>query len=255
MTITAGVLSVVSVGSSTASLSATAATAGTGPYAYQWYRSTTTGFSPGVGNLIAGATALTLNDSGLTPGTLYYWKVVATDTGHSNDTAEYTQVSATTGAPEQSQNQFAQAMYLGVLDQLYSYNTKAAMIDVSQTGLTYPGAAVKLVDSAGGPPKVIKCTAVTDVVFGFVNYNIKNPGFVAGQPAEISQAGNVMYLYATAAIARGAKLMLDLSTNGGVITASGSGATIVGWAYDKATAVGQLIRVQLAVPYELGVVP
>src|SRR4051812_48181831 len=117
MTLTAGVISLVSKTNVTANLSATAATGGTGPYTYQWYRSTTTGFSPGAGNILAGKTALTLADSGLTPGTVYYYKVVVTDTGNSNVTAEYTQLAVTTESGQTPNvNAFAQGPVLGMID-------------------------------------------------------------------------------------------------------------------------------------------
>ncbi len=249
MTLTAGVISLVSVASTTASLSATAATGGTSPYTYQWYRSTDTGFTPGGGNIIAGATSLSLSDTGLIPGTLYYYKVVATDTGHSNDTVEYTQLAVTTAAPVLSPNQFAQTSYLGVIDMRFDYDTVSVLIDVSQATALYAGSAVKIVDSADGVPKVVGCAANSDEVLGFINFDIKTVQFLAGMPAEISMAGNVIYLYATAAIARGVQVSLDLTTRGGVRGAAGNtGDDIVGWAYDKATAAGQLIRVFLKTP-------
>lgn len=248
MSLTAGVISVVSTGSTVASLTATAASGGTGPYIEQWYRSVVSGFSPGAGNLIAGATSLTLNDTGLTPGTLYYYKVVYTDTGASNVTVTATQVSTTTTGPQLNPNQFAETSLLGSLDLQLNFNTVSVQVDSTQaTPITF-GTAVKIVDSAtGGAPTVVACTAVTDEVMGFVNFNIKNTQFVAGNFAEISLSGNVIYLYATAAISRGAQVCLDLTTVGGVgplVTAS----NIVGWAYDKATAPGQLIRVYLKSP-------
>lgn len=249
MSITAGTLSQVSVAATTASLLATAATGGSGPYTYQWYRSTTTGFTPGGGNIISGATALTLNDTGLIPNTAYFYKVVATDTGHSNDTVEYTQLAVSTTAPVLSPNQFAQTTYLGTIDLRFDFNTVSVQIDSTQATALYAGAAVKMVDSADGTPKVVGITAEGDSVLGFINFDIKTVQFVAGSLAEISMAGNVMYLYATAAIARGAQVTCDLSTMGGVHTAAGNtGDTIVGWAYDKATAAGQLIRVFIKTP-------
>lgn len=249
MSITAGVLSQVSVTSTTASLLATAATGGTGPYTYQWYRSTTTGFSPGGGNIISGATSLALTDTGLIPNTQYYYKVIATDTGHSNDVVTYTQLAVATSAPVLSPNQFQQTPYLGTLDQAFDYDTTAVQIDVSQATALYAGSAVKMVDSAGGVPKVVGCSANSDVVLGFINYDIKSQSFLAGANAEISMSGNVMYLYATGAIARGAQVTLDLTTNGGVAQLVGSsGAQIVGWAMDKAAAAGTLIRVFIKTP-------
>lgn len=249
MTLTAGALSTVSVTSTTASLSSAVATSGTAPYTYQWYRSTTTGFSPGGGNIVAGATALTLNDSGLIPGTQYYYVVVVTDSAGSPATANSAQLSVSTQAPVQNPNQFAQAPYLGMIDMRFPYNSISVLIDQSQVSALYPGSAVKIVDSIGGVPKVVGCAANSDEVLGFINFDIKTVSFVAGVPAEISMGGNVMFLYATAAIARGVQVVPDLSTNGGVAPASAhTGSRIVGWAYDKASAPGQLIRVFLKTP-------
>lgn len=250
MTLTAGVLSQVSVGSTTASLSATAATGGVGTVTYQWYKSTTSGFSPAGGNLIAGATALTLNDSGLIPGTQLYYKVIATDSDSAPATVTYSQLAVVTSAPTQSQNQFAQAPYLGMIDQAVGpTNVTPVMADFSVVTPIPNGAAVKIVDSVGGVPKVILCTANTDEVFGFVRYSLKNAAYGANAPMEIGQAGTVMYLYATAAIARGVQVCLDITTIGGVHAVSGSGGeNVVGWAFDKAVNPGDLIRISLKCP-------
>lgn len=251
MATTAGTPSLVSAGQTTASVIITAATAGTAPYTYQWYKSTTSGFSPGGGNIIAGATSLALNDTGLIPGTQYYYKNVATDSSSPAVTSNSVQLAVATLNPVQSQNQFAQSSQVGMVDLAYNYDTIGAMADVTLVGSLYAGAAVKLVPqgAANSVPRVIGCAANSDEVFGFINYNIKNPSWVANQAMEISQAGNVMYLYATAAITQGTQVQLDLTTNGGVAPKTGSsGADYVGWALDGAAAAGQLIRVRLAVP-------
>lgn len=247
MATTAGALTQVSVGSNSASLVSAAATGGTAPYTYQWYRSTTTGFSPGAGNIIAGATSLTLNDTGLIPNTPYFYKVVATDSGSVAGTSA--QLAVTTSASSFSQNQFAQTPTLGQVDQQFNYNTISVMVDSSQATPLYPGSAVKAVDSADGVIKVVGCSANADEVLGFINYDIKNTQFLAGMPAQISMAGNVMYLYATGAVGRGVQVQLDISSPGSVAAAVGSsGADIVGWAFDKAAAGGALIRVFLKTP-------
>ena len=249
MSLTAGVLSQVSVSSTSDSLSSTAASGGTGPYTQQWYRSTTTGFSPGAGNLIAGATALTLNDTGLIPNTAYFYKVVYTDTGNSNITVTSSQLAVSTTAPVLNPNQFLQTTYLGTIDLRFDYDTVSAQIDTSQATALYAGAAVKIVDSLDGAPKVVGCTADTDEVFGFINFDIKTVQYVAGSLCELSQSGNVIYLYSTGAIARGTQVTLDVTTMGGVAQATGSSnGNIVGFAYDKAAAAGALIRVKLNTP-------
>jgi hypothetical protein len=248
MTLTAGVLSVTTQTSTTVTITSTAASGGTGPYTQQLYASTVSGFTPGAGNLISGATALVNTVTGLIPGTLYYFEMIYTDTGNSNATVDSTQVSQTTLAPVLNPNQFAQVPYLGQIDLRFPFNSVSVQIDVSQ-GATplYAGSAVKMVNSPYGIPKVVGCTANTDSVLGFINFDIKNVSFAALQNAEISMAGNVIYLYSTGAIARGVQVTLDLSTNGGVATATGSN-TIVGWAYDQFPTAGTLARVFLKTP-------
>jgi hypothetical protein len=244
MSVTAGALSLLSVQSTTDQLSSAAATAGTAPYTYQWYRSTTTGFTPGEGNIITGATSLSLSDSGLIPSTNYFYKVIATDSTAATSTSS--QLSVNTTQPQPGQNQFKQSAILGMRDLPFNTNTVSAQVDLSQSGAILAGMAVKIVDSAGGVPKVIACTANTDEVWGFVNFDIKSQAFFAGDRLEVSRKGNVMFLYATGPVARGAQVTLDISSPGAVgqLVAS-SGANIVGEAFDKAPTAGTLIRVQL----------
>lgn len=247
MATTAGALSQVSVTDTKASLLSAAASGGTAPYTYQWHKSTTTGFSPSGGTAIAGATALALSDSGLIPNTQYYYKVVATDAGSVADTSS--QLAVATAPQALSPNQFAQNPVVGQVDLRFPYNSVSVQVDASQATALYAGAAVKIVDSAGGVPKVVGCSANSDEVLGFINFDIKTVAFVAGSMCEISMAGNVMYLFSTGAIARGVQVSLDLTTMGGVRSAAGhTGDDIVGWAYDKAAAAGVLIRVFVKTP-------
>jgi len=246
MGLAAGTLSKVLIGTTTASVSAAAATGGSSPYTYQWYRSTTSGFVPAAGNLVSGATSLGLNDTGLQGGTQYYYNVVTIDSAAASVTAAQLGVFT---APVQSQNQFTQAVVLGMLDQKFNMNTMSVQIDSTETGTLVAGQAVKMYDRAGGVPKVVACEANSDQVLGFINYSVKDQSFVAGDRAEISIKGNVMYLISVGAIARGAQVELNRTYAGGVRTKTGSsGARIVGWAMDKATADGQLIRVYIETP-------
>lgn len=52
---------------------------GTGPYAYQWYRTTTADAQTIAGNLVTGATGLVLTDSTATPGTRYAYAFTTVD--------------------------------------------------------------------------------------------------------------------------------------------------------------------------------
>lgn len=260
MALTAGTLSINSVQSTTDSLVATAATGGTGPYTQQWNRSTTTGFTPGAGTVIAGATGLTLNDSGLIPNTNYFYKVVYTDTGAGNATITSAQLPVSTTAQGFNQNQFAQSVGLGMADQKFNFNTEPVMIDASQTAPLYAGSAVKILPGSGSGantiPKVVGCTANSDSVFGFIYFDAKTVSFMGSQVAfpannlaEIASAGNVIYLYATGPITQGSRVTLDITTQGGVTAyVASSGGSIVGWAYDGAAVGGQLIRIKLLCP-------
>lgn len=248
----AGVLSLIAVAAQTAQLSSAVATGGTGPYTYQWYRSTTTGFTPGAGNIVTGATALTLNDSGLVPGTQYYYAVVATDSASA--TATSTQLAVATLTQGLQQNTFAQSQVAGQVDLRHAPNTISVMIDASQVGTLYPGQAVKLVDSTDGVPKVVACSAVSDNVFGFLNFGSVVQGWTAGMAAEMSGIGNCIYLWFTSAVSRGGLVQLDPATAAVTAKVGSSGAAVVGWAFDKVTAPGTLARVKLEPTGVLGTV-
>lgn len=147
-----------------------------------------------------------------------------------------------------TQNQFSQSTVQGVLDLKFNGQTVSAQVDATSAGGLIPGQAVKMVDSAGGIPKMVECAAVSDDVFGFINYDLKSQSFGVGDKIEIScMHGNVMYMTSSAAIARNAKVMLVISGSK-VATAAGSGTVVVGRAFDKATAANQLIRVIIDLP-------
>ncbi len=77
-TLLAGLPVVGTITTTTVNLTTAVATGGTSPYTYQWYRSLSSGFTPGAGNIISGATSTTLADTPPSTGPWYY-KVVATD--------------------------------------------------------------------------------------------------------------------------------------------------------------------------------
>lgn len=244
MSLAAGALSKTLIGQSTAILSSAVATGGTGPYTYQWYKSTSTGFSPGAGNIISGATALVLNDSGLLGGTSYFYVVVATDTGNSNVTVNSSQLTVLT-EPSQSQNQFAQSQVIGVVDmKVGSTNVIAAQVDVSVSTQIYPGQAVKIVaNTAGGIPKVAPISAKSDQAIGIAAFNFKDILYTAGENLEIALFGSVVWQFATGAITQFAEVCIDPTYVGGV-QATGNTAVYIGWAMDGAASAGP-IRVML----------
>jgi hypothetical protein len=254
MSVTAGALSKVLVGQTTANLSSAVATGGTGPYTYQWYQSTTSGFVAGAGNLVSGATSLTYNASGLLANTNYYFLVIATDTGAGNATSTSSQLTVLT-EPALSQNQFAQAPVVGLVDlKVGSANVISCQVDVSVTSQIYPGQAVKIVSNTnGGTPKVAPVSSKSDQVFGVAIFNVKDiqytsPGNLSafatqGQTLEVAMFGTVIWQFATGAITQMTCVSVDPTYIGGV-QASGNSATYMGLAIDGTAAAGQ-IRVML----------
>lgn len=244
MSVTAGAISKVLVGQSTASLSVAAATGGTGPYTYQWYRSTVNGFTPGAGNLISGATNLTLLDSGLISNTTYYYSNIATDTGAGNATSTSTQLAVLT-EPSLSPNQFQQQSIVGLVDMTVGpTNVVGATVDSTVTTQIYPGQAVKIVaNTKGGLLHVAPAVANSDHVFGFVRFNVKDLLYTAGQQLEVAMWGSVVWCFATGAVTQFAQVCVDYTYVGGV-QATGNTAVSVGWAFDGCAAAG-LIRVML----------
>lgn len=252
MALTAGVLSQLSVSSNGDSLSSTAASGGTGPYTEQWYRSQVSGFTPGPSNLITGATALTLVDSGLLPSQIYYYKVVYTDTGAGNATINSAQLQVNTLVGLPSQNQFAEQSLLGDLDLRFNGETFSVQFDPASSGTLVPGQAVVFTTTVGGIPRVAPSTLQADIVAGFVNYDVKSQVFNPGDKLEISMSGNVMYLNAVAAIHRGVRVTSLIQglggAIGGVIPAVPSGGLPqVGYALDEVVS-GQLVRIRLQTP-------
>lgn len=254
MALTAGSISKVSVADVSDSMLVSAAVSGTTPYTYQWFRSTVSGFTPGTATSVSSASsALGLNDTGLTPGTVYYYKVVVVDSNATPATVSTAQLSVTTLAPIVSQNQFQEAPYLGMLDLRFNGNTIAVQFDPAGTGTLVPGQAVIWSTVAGGAPKVNPSTATSDNVAGFVNYDIKSVVYAPGDRLEISIRQNVMFLYAATAINRGNEVTslpagVAGGCNGGVIPAVGSGGLPkVGFSLDTAV-IGALCRIMLTTP-------
>lgn len=146
-----------------------------------------------------------------------------------------------------SLNQFSMEVVQGMLDENLNVNTLPCQVGSEQATALIPGQAVKIVDEAGGVPKVIAASADTDDVFGFVNYNEKDASFPALSKVEISFfRGNVMYMTSNAAIARNAQVMLVIT--GSKVATATSNKRIVGRALDKAADANELIRVIIDLP-------
>jgi hypothetical protein len=247
MALTAGTISLVQSLASSLSLVCTAATSGTAPYTYQWYMSTSNGFTPDSTNLIAGATSLSLTVQNLVPRSTYFFRLIVTDSAGTPATATTAQFTTGTDLPVLSQNAYQQTPFVGMLDlKVGPANVVTAII--ASNGIS--GNAVVLTNTSSSLP-VVTLAQVDSNVFGFVAYNIKNQSHVGGSVVEIAQAGSCIWLYAGAAIDRGARVELDPSCDAkfAVQPFRPAGASnVIGYAYDQATAEGQLIRVMLTTP-------
>jgi hypothetical protein len=70
---------------------------GTSPYTYQWYRSATSNFTPGAGNILSGKTSASLTDT--PPDTArYFYKCKVTDNVSATSTTNEVMASTTTSA-------------------------------------------------------------------------------------------------------------------------------------------------------------
>lgn len=144
-------------------------------------------------------------------------------------------------------NQFEQSPIVGQLDLRFNTESVSAEIASTVTETLRAGQAVKVADIAGGVPKLLPCAANDEEVFGFINYDIKNSTFRASDKVQVSRDANVIYLEATTVIPRLAEVTVDIAAVGGVAAAA-TGNTIVGYAYDSAVAIGDLVRVVLRTP-------
>lgn len=146
-------------------------------------------------------------------------------------------------------NQFSQAPVKGQMDLRFNMNVVSCRVKSDESSALVHGQSVKIVDLADGVPTVTAVAADTDDVFGFVSYSNKDQSFAAGDMLEIAALrGNVMYMEASAAIARWARVAVVVSGSK-VVTASGT-KTVIGRAYDKAATSGDLIRVVIDLPGE-----
>lgn len=144
-------------------------------------------------------------------------------------------------------NQFALVPVQGVMDLRKSVNVISAEIDISSAGGLIPGQAVKKVDVVGGVPKLVECAADSDLVFGFLVFNLKNKVYNALDKVEVSTGfDDVMYMTAGAAMASLTQIMPVIASK--KVVAATAGKPISGYTLDKSTADGDIIRVVVACP-------
>ena len=147
----------------------------------------------------------------------------------------------------QNLNQFRQTPLIGQQDLTVNQNIVAARIDPDYAGVIplVAGQAFKLLDSAGPIPVITPVTAVTDTAWGLAVHNMKGDTFVAGQIIDVALVGSTLYLQASAAIARGAKVQIDpTGPTVATLTSLATNASI-GYTVDKPTAAGAMTRIYI----------
>lgn len=145
----------------------------------------------------------------------------------------------------QNLNQRTQTPMIGQLDQHVNNNVVASRIYASSTAtVLVAGQAVKLVDQVGEIP-VVDVAAVTDKIWGVICHTTKGDTFVKGDVVDVARRGSVMYMQASAAIARGAKVQLD--PTGPTVATLTSLATncSIGICWDKPAAANAMCRVEI----------
>lgn len=155
----------------------------------------------------------------------------------------------------QNMNQFAQAALKGSIAAIVNPVTLSVQIDPASTHTVanatpiVPGDAVVLKNVAGNMIVVDKA-AVTDTPLGFVIYTPKKDKFYAMDSVEIALPGSVIWVEASATVARGANLeyVVGSSTTASTVKTNAGVNPICGIALDKGSS-GALMRmlVQTAV--------
>ena len=146
-------------------------------------------------------------------------------------------------------NQFNQTAVVGMID--LNTNPNASIFtmrydsEATSTLRIINGEGVQLKDLGAndplGVPFVDKRAADTDGIFGVKIFSTKENSDAPGEVFEVAGQGAVMWLEASAAIARGGIVALVIATEGQVVTRTTE--EILGVALDKAKAANDLIRV------------
>lgn len=147
-------------------------------------------------------------------------------------------------------NQFSQNKIVGQIDLQTNPNPAiySERIDPDSAGADIvSGTGVKLVDGGandpGGVPLIDERALDTDAIEGVIVQSTQQGKFQPEDIVEVAGKGAVVIMEASAAVLRGASVALVLATPGQVVTRTTE--TILGVSLDKATALGDLIRVRI----------
>lgn len=121
----------------------------------------------------------------------------------------------------------------------------SGIIDASVSGSVVPATPLKIVASSEKLPHFAPASA-GDNVIGFLEWNVIRNGYVAGTPCQVSPDTNVMYMEAESAIDAGS-LVKVADYDDVTVEATTTEAGSIGYALEKASAAGQLIRVKIKI--------
>ena len=137
----------------------------------------------------------------------------------------------------------------GRLDLQANIDSLSCIIDSTQATAIKAGTPVKVIATSSKLPHIV-AAASGDLILGFVKHSPRKESFAAGEVVEVSYGGDVMYLEADAAIDAGVPVNVTDFTDMAVAKIGTSAGSTVGFALEKATAAGQLIRVLLRTPVQ-----
>lgn len=146
-------------------------------------------------------------------------------------------------------NQFGQSVEKGMLDLQNGTknNVVSCLVKSTESTALVDAQAVSLVDNANPVPEVTAITSEEDAGnFGFIVKNLKDATHKASTMCEVAIAGTIMFMEASSAIARGAKVSYVVS--GQKVKTQASSEKVIGVALDKASTSGDLIRVLVQTP-------
>lgn len=146
----------------------------------------------------------------------------------------------------QNLNSFAPSPVVGSLDLAFNYNTKSVKLsDAEGQASVAPGSPLKLDATSTSPLPVVATVGASELSFGVVIATQKKNVFAPGNVLEIASTGNVVYVKASAAINRGAKVQCTASATAPTAATATSGQRYEGIALDRAVSAGDLIRIEI----------
>ena len=177
--LTPGTVTATQTSGTTTTVSTTAASGGTGPYNYQFQRAPVTSGTVGsYANIGSNSTAITFNDTGLTTGNTYSYRVVVTDAASATATSGAVQVTVyapgfgLTTSPASMVLAQGQALTLAVTASAIGGYTGTDTLSVTglPTGVTAAFSPTTITNGAGS--STLTLTAAGNAITGTLTVNV-----------------------------------------------------------------------------------